>query len=73
MAITTVEFHKTEFEPKRWAEILEAFCQEPVVEMPPGGDGPGECRLHVVTRIELGVKRIGLFDDDDCLITEEEA
>ena len=43
MALATIEIHKTDVDPRKWEEILDAFCEEPVIEIPRGGTGPGPC------------------------------
>jgi hypothetical protein len=68
MALATVEIRKTDVNPRKWVEILDAFCEEPVIEVPRGGTGPGPCKLRVVERIELTVQVAGFYDDSGLIL-----
>lgn len=69
MALATIEIHKTDVDPRKWEEILDAFCEEPVIEIPRGGTGPGPCKLRVVERIELTVQIAEFYDDSGLIVS----
>ena len=70
MSVATIEIRKNDVDTRKWIELLDEFCEEPVIETPRGGTGPGPCKLRVVERIELTVKVAGFYDGDDNLISE---